>query len=52
MLLSQINFLKDRLKAEIEGRRIADEDIWQALEQYKDMIQRKVMARRNDIKSK
>ena len=40
ILYSQLNFLKDRLKAEIEGRRVSDDDIWRALEQYKDMIQR------------
>ena len=49
ILYSQLNFLKDRLKAEIECRRVSDEDIWSALEQYKDMIQRQVQAKRNDI---
>ena len=52
LLLSQINFLKERLKSEIEGRRIADEDIWVALDQYKKMISDSIIAKKNEIEIK
>ena len=35
ILLSQVNFLKQRLKLEIESRKGADDDIYKALEKYK-----------------
>jgi hypothetical protein len=30
-----VNFLKQRLKIEVESRKVADEDIYKALEKYK-----------------
>ena len=38
LLLSQINFLKQRVKVEIESRKTTDEDIQQALNKYKELI--------------
>ena len=38
ILLSQVNFLKDRLKLEIDSRKVADDDISKALEKYKQLI--------------
>lgn len=38
LLLSQINFLKQRVKVEIESRKTTDEDIQAALNKYKELI--------------
>lgn len=35
LLIGQINFLKQKIKIEMESRRIADEDIATALDQFK-----------------
>jgi hypothetical protein len=40
------------LKVEIESRRITDNDIWDALDKYKELIQDKIITKRNDIKNK
>ena len=52
ILLGQVNFLKDRIKMEIESRKIADEDIQNALDKYKELIASKIMEHRNDIKKR
>lgn len=52
LLLSQINFLKDRIKIEIESRRVSDEDIQLALDKYKELIAARIMEKRNDIKKR
>jgi hypothetical protein len=40
------------LKIEIECRRTTDQDIWNALDKYKELIQEKIITKRNDIKNK
>lgn len=52
LLLSQVNFLKERIKMEICSRQIADEDIQKALDQYKGLIQETILHKRNDIKNR
>lgn len=52
LLISQINFLKQRLKVEIESREKTDEDIQKALDKYKELIQEKILQKRNDIKKR
>lgn len=42
ILISQVNFLKQRLKMEIDSRRITDKDIYDALEKYKFLIAKKI----------
>lgn len=52
LLIGQVNFLKERIKMEIESRKIADEDIQNALDKYKELIASKIMEQRNDIKKR
>lgn len=52
LLLSQINYLKDRIKIEIESRRVSDDDIQHALDKYKELIASRIMQKRNDIKKR
>ena len=42
ILLQQVNFLKQRLKLEIDSRKVADNDIFHALEKYKELINQKI----------
>ena len=52
MLFSQVNFLKQRIKTEIESRKVTDDDIQAALDKYKELIQQKVLEKRNDLKNR
>ena len=52
LLISQINFLKVRIKSEVDSRKLADEDIKSALDKYKEMIEEKIQMKRNDIKKR
>lgn len=52
LLISQINFLKVRIKNEVDSRKLADEDIKSALDKYKEMIEEKIQMKRNDIKKR
>ena len=52
LLLGQINYLKENIKLEIESRKKSDEDIQMALDKYKELIQTKILEKRNDIKKR
>jgi hypothetical protein len=43
LLLNQVNFLKQRIKMEIDSRKMADEDIQNALDKYRELIQTKIL---------
>ena len=51
LLFSQVNFLKQKIKAEVESRKVTDDDIQAALDKYKELIQQKVLEKRNDIRN-
>ena len=51
LLFSQVNFLKHKIKTEIESRKVTDDDIQSALDKYKELIQQKVLEKRNDIRN-
>lgn len=38
IIYSQVNFLKDRLKMELQSRKMADQEIYKAIEKYKELI--------------
>jgi len=49
MLLSQINVLKNQCKLEIEQRKLADDEIQQALTQYQTIIEKEVAKQRAQL---
>jgi hypothetical protein len=52
MLLSQINVLKNQCKLEIEQRKLADDEIQQALTQYQTIIEKEVAKQRAQLVKK
>ena len=49
MLLQQINQLKNQTKLEIEQRKLADDEIQQALTQYQMIIEKEVAKQRAQL---
>ena len=52
ILKNQVNFMKQRIKIEIDSRKTADNDIQLALDKDKELIQQKIDQKRNDIKKR